>query len=257
MAGSLDEERRRAGFMQIGRATRRSAIMRIAFVSMAVVLGAAASGCDGKAPSQEPENKPDAEQPPAIPVMGPERAILAFGDSLLAGYGLHDGESYPAKLEAALRARGVNARITNAGVAGETTGEGLARLPALLDAQPSTPDLVIISLGANDMLQGLPPIETRAELGQILRILNDRHISVLLLGMMAAPDLNPQYARDFNPIYPSLAHEYGAALVPFFLQPLQGKPDLVQPDRVHPTALGVEEIVAATVDDVAQALPKR
>lgn len=189
-------------------------------------------------------------------MIGPELAILAFGDSLLAGYGLHDGESYPAKLEAALRARGVNARITNAGISGETTAQGLSRLAGVLDAQSVKPKLMIISLGANDMLLGKPPTQTRANLEKILQLLRARKISVLLLGMLAAPDLNAAYARDFNPIYPSLAHQYGAQLVPFFLQPLQGKPDLVQPDRVHPTALGIEEIVAATVDDVAEALPQ-
>jgi acyl-CoA thioesterase-1 len=196
------------------------------------------------------------DEPPAIPVMGAEHAILAFGDSLLAGYGLHDGESYPAKLEAALRARGINARIANAGILGETTQQGLSRLAGVLDAQRVKPELVIVSLGANDMLQGKSPTETQANLEQILKILQARDIRVLLLGMMAAPDLSAAYARDFNPIYPSLAHQYGAQLVPFFLQPLQGKPDLLQPDRVHPTALGIEEIVAATVDDVAEALPK-
>jgi acyl-CoA thioesterase-1 len=188
--------------------------------------------------------------------MGAEHAILAFGDSLVAGYGLHDGESYPAKLEAALRARGVNARTVNAGISGETTGEGLARLATVLDAQLVKPELVIVSLGANDMLQGRPPAETRANLTRILQLLKARGIRVLLLGMLASPDLNASYARDFNPIYPSLAHEYGAALVPFFLQPVQGKPDLVQPDHLHPTELGIEEIVAATVDDVAAALPR-
>jgi acyl-CoA thioesterase-1 len=189
--------------------------------------------------------------------MGPERPILAFGDSMLAGYGLKDGESYPGRLEAALRARGVNARITNAGVSGETTGQGLRRLAETLEAQPTKPELAIISLGANDMLRGLPPAETRANLEQILRLLKDQGIRVVLLGMLAAPTLSEEYARDFNPIYPSLAHRYDAVLVPFFLQPLIDKPDLMQPDRVHPTALGIEEIVAATADDVADALPRR
>lgn len=195
------------------------------------------------------------DRKPIIPVMGPERPILAFGDSLLAGYGVKDGESYPAKLEAALRARGINARITNVGISGETTGEGLQRLAATLDVQPVKPELVILSLGANDIFRARPPAETRTNLGQILRILKDRGIRVLLLGMLAAPDLRADYARDFNPIYPSLAHEYGVELVPFFLQPLVDKPDLLQDDHVHPTALGIEEMVAATVDDVAQALP--
>ncbi|VWX46863.1 arylesterase [Novosphingobium sp. 9U] len=210
----------------------------------------------GKEPA--PQNTADPlEQPVPIPVMGPERPILAFGDSLLAGYGLHEGESYPAKLEAALRARGVNARIANAGVSGETTQQGLRRLERTLDAQPVRPDLVIVSLGGNDMLQGRAPAETRANLDAILAALQRRKVRVVLLGMLAAPALSADYARDFNPIYPSLAHKYGATLVPFFLQPLQGKPDLVQPDRAHPTALGIEEMVAATVDDVAEALPRR
>jgi len=187
--------------------------------------------------------------------MGPERSILAFGDSLLAGYGLPNGDAYPARLETALRVRGVNARITNAGISGETTAEGLQRLPAVLDTQSVKPDLIIVSLGANDMFQSRPPAETRANLAGILRLLKQRGIPVLLLGMMAAPDLRADYARDFNPIYPSLAHEFGVPLVPFFLQPLVGKPDLLQDDKVHPTALGVEEMVAATVDDVSEALP--
>lgn len=230
---------------------------RLAGWGLAFVLPLVLAGCDQGAAPAAPQSTDVGDAPPAIPVMGPERTILAFGDSLLAGYGLHDGESYPAKLEAALRARGINARIVNAGISGETTGQGLARLRGVLDAQPIAPELVVISLGANDMLQSLPPAETRANLSAILELLKARGTRVVLLGMMAAPDLNAAYARDFNPIYPSLAHRYGTVLVPFFLQPLQGKPDLVQPDKIHPTALGVEEMVAATVDDVADALPGR
>jgi acyl-CoA thioesterase-1 len=221
------------------------------------LLALTVAGCDAGAPPQAPASTSAVDQPPAIPVMGRERTMLAFGDSLLAGYGLREGESYPVKLEAALRARGVNARIVNAGISGETTAQGLARLPAVLDGQAVKPELVIVSLGGNDMLRGQPPAQTRANLEQILRMLKGRHIRVLLLGMMAAPDLRADYARDFNPIYSSLAHAYGVSLVPFFLQPLVGKPDLLQTDRVHPTVLGVEEMVAATVDDVADALPKR
>lgn len=226
---------------------------RAALLAVTIALTACGSG----APPAAQESGAALDQPLPIRVVGPERPILAFGDSLLAGYGLHDGESYPAKLGAALRARGINARIANAGLAGETTGQGLQRLERTLDAQPVRPELVIVSLGGNDMLQGLPPAQTRANLDAILAMLKRRKVRVVLLGMLAAPALRADYARDFNPIYPSLAHEYGATLVPFFLQPLQGKPDLIQPDRVHPTALGVEEMVAATVDDVAQALPRR
>ncbi|WP_082010423.1 arylesterase [Novosphingobium malaysiense] len=196
------------------------------------------------------------EAPPAIPVMGPERPILAFGDSLLAGYGLQDGESYPARLEQALRARGINARIANAGVSGDTTAAGLDRLDFTLTSQPEKPELAIVSLGGNDMLRGLPPEQTRNNLDAILKRLTDRNIKVVLLGMMAAPNLGKDYAARFNPIYPQLAEKYGATLIPFFLQPVIDKPDLMQEDHVHPTAIGIDAIVAATADDVAEALPK-
>lgn len=187
--------------------------------------------------------------------MGPERPILAFGDSLLAGYGLKDGESYPARLEVALRARGVNAKVANAGVSGDTTAAGLQRLDFTLGSQTVKPQLVVISLGGNDMLRSLPPAETRANLDKILARLRQENIPVLLLGMLAAPNLGKDYAANFNAIYPSLAAKHDAVLVPFFLQPVIDKPDLMQADHVHPTAIGIEEIVAATVDDVADALP--
>lgn len=188
--------------------------------------------------------------------MGPERFILAFGDSLLAGYGLNDGESYPERLEQALRARGINARIANAGVSGDTTAAGLERLDFTLSSQSETPDLAIISLGGNDMLRGLPPATARENLEAILRRFKEKNIPVVLLGMLAAPNLGEDYAQKFNPIYPQLAEKYGATLVPFFLQPVIDKPDLMQDDHVHPTALGIDAIVTATVDDVAEALPK-
>jgi acyl-CoA thioesterase-1 len=189
--------------------------------------------------------------------MGPERVILAYGDSLLAGYRLEDGESYPDRLEAALRAHGVNARMTNAGVSGDTTAAGLQRLEFTLDSIKAKPELVIISLGGNDMLRSLPPDQTRANLSAIIEQLKGRKIPVLLLGMLAAPNLGKDYTWQFNPIYPELARKYDVALVPFFLQPVIDQPDLVQPDHVHPTALGVEEMVAATVDDVEEALGRR
>ncbi|MET1753944.1 GDSL-type esterase/lipase family protein [Novosphingobium sp. RD2P27] len=188
---------------------------------------------------------------------GPERPVVFFGDCLLAGAVVERGDNYPAKLEAAMRAQGIDARISNAGVSGETTGQALRRLLPTLDAQSTKPDVVIISLGGNDMLQGLPPEEVRANLSRILDVLRERRIGVVLLAMLAAPSLSPEYARDFNPIYPGLADEYQAALVPFYLQPLSLGPDHVASDRARPTTLGVDGIVAATVDDVADALPDR
>lgn len=195
-----------------------------------------------------------AEATPDIPVMGRERRILAIGDSLFTGHGLDEGESYPAMLEAALRARGINARIANAGVSGDTSGGGLDRLEFTLNSQAEPPELVIVSLGGNDMLRSLPPEKTKENLDAMLAELNRRGIEVVLLGMLAAPNLGKDYASAFNPIYPALADKYGAQLVPFFLQPLMDRPDLLQEDRIHPTSVGIEAMVAATVDDVAGAL---
>ena len=234
--------------------------------SFAIMLALAVAACgDAGAPSPErtsaertsAERTSAVDAPPQIPVSGPERPILAFGDSLLTGYRLESGESYPEMLEAALRARGINARIANAGVSGDTTAAALERLKFTLDSQTVKPELVIISLGGNDMLRGLPPEGTRANLDAMLTELGRRRIPVLLLGMLAAPNLGKDYAARFNPIYPTLAREHGVALVPFFMQPLMDRPDLVQQDRIHPTMPGVEAMVAATIDDVIEALPER
>ncbi|WP_404482319.1 arylesterase [Novosphingobium sp. BL-52-GroH] len=225
-------------------------------LALLAVFTLALSACD-KAPAPAPQPSESAlDAPPRIPVMGPERRILAFGDSLLAGYGLEDGESYPDRLEQALRARGVNAKIANAGVSGDTTAAGLQRLDFTLKSQPAKPELVIISLGGNDMLRSLPPAETRANFEAILKRLKEEKIPVVVLGMLAAPNLGRDYAQSFNPIYPQLSQKYGAVLVPFFLQPVIDKPDLMQDDHVHPTAIGIDAIVSATVDDVADALAK-
>ncbi len=191
--------------------------------------------------------------PPDVPVMGPELRVLAFGDSLFAGYGVKSSESYPAKLEAALRARGVNARIANAGVSGDTTAGGLERLDFTLSSQSQPPQLAIISLGGNDMLRGLPVEQTRANLEKIVGQLRSRGIKVVLMGLLAPPNLGQDYRGKFDAIYPALAAKHGAALVPFFLQPVMDKPDLLQADRIHPNALGIEEMVAATVGEVAKA----
>lgn len=231
--------------------------MRRFRLAFSVLPALALAACDSSAPPVPERTGSALDQPPAIPVMGPERPILAFGDSLLAGYGLKDDESYPVRLEQALRVRGINARIANAGVSGDTTAAGLQRLDFTLKSQPTRPELVIVSLGGNDMLRGLPPEQTRANLDAILTRLAGDGIRVIVLGMLAAPNLGKDYAAKFNPIYPQLAQKHGAALVPFFLQPVIDKPDLIQQDHVHPTAIGIDTIVAATVDDVAQALPVR
>ena len=226
--------------------------MKVYVASIAVL--ALLAGCDEPQKPVMPSAKAAAETQADTPVNGPEVRILAFGDSLLAGYGLKQGEGYPARLEAALRARGINARLIDAAVSGDTSQAGAQRLAFALDAQASPPDLAVVSLGGNDMLRGLPPEETRKSLDAILAEFDKRGIRVVLLGMLAAPNLGKDYADRFNPIFPALAKAHGDTLVPFFMQPLVENPDLVQPDRIHPTAEGVEAMVKSTVDVVAGAV---
>jgi acyl-CoA thioesterase-1 len=222
----------------------------VPLLALALLTGC---GSEDKQPPPAPKSALDA--PPQVPVMGPERRILAIGDSLFAGYGLQDGEGYPERLEAALRARGINARLANAGVSGDTTAGGLQRLAFTLDSQSQPPELVLISLGGNDMLRGLPPEQTRQNLDAMLAELDKRGIPVVLMGMLAPPNMGSEYRAKFDQVYPALARQHGAKLVPFFLQPVVDRPDLVQKDHIHPTAIGIDAIVKATVDEVAGALP--
>lgn len=229
--------------------------MRIVGLSIMLAFGAALglAACGSEAPAPQPSES--VQIPDNVPVIGSERRILAFGDSLFAGYNVKESESYPARLEISLRARGINARIANAGVSGDTSAAALQRLGFTLDNQPARPDLAIVELGGNDMLRGIPPAETKANIGAILKELKGRGIPVLLMGMRAPPNLGPAFREEFDRIYPDLAKEYGVALVPFFLQPVYDKPDLLQQDKIHPTPRGIEELVAATAGDVAEALP--
>ncbi len=194
---------------------------------------------------------------PAIPVMGPQRRIIAFGDSLFAGYGLDPAQSYPARLEAALRTKGVNAAITNAGISGDTTAAGLQRLAFTLDAQTEKPDLFILELGGNDLLRGLSPAETKANLAKMLDELKARDIPVLLMGMRSPPNYGPEYQAEFDALYRDLAKQYDADLIPFWLEDIYREPELFQSDRIHPTAEGIERLVGATLGEVEGALPER
>ena len=140
--------------------------------------------------------------------------IVALGDSLTAGYGLAEKDGFVPRLQAALAKNGIAAEIANAGVSGDTASDGLARLDWSV---PQGTDAVIVELGANDMLRGIKPEVTRAALDAILRRLTQRHISVLLCGMRAAPNLGADYGQAFERIYPELAAKYGVLLYPFFL----------------------------------------
>lgn len=166
--------------------------------------------------------------------------IVALGDSLMAGYGLPETASFPSRLQAALRKRGHSVEIVNAGVSGDTASGGLARLDWSV---PNDADAVILGLGANDMLRGIEPKVTRAALDSIVKRLNERNIGILLAGMVAAPNLGPDYAKEFNAIYPELAKAHDLVFYPFFLDGIAANAKLNLPDGIHPSAEGVGLIV--------------
>jgi acyl-CoA thioesterase-1 len=183
----------------------------------------------------------------AVPLAGPAAGadrpvrIVALGDSLTAGLGLPANAAFPARLEQALNAKGMAVEITNAGVSGDTASAGLARLDWSV---PEGTDAVIIELGANDTLRGTDPKVTREALEGIVGRLRERRIEVLLAGMRAAPNLGPDYGRDFDAIYPDLAARNDLLLYPFFLDGVATDAKLNQRDGLHPTAAGVDAIVA-------------
>jgi acyl-CoA thioesterase-1 len=166
--------------------------------------------------------------------------ILALGDSLTAGLGLDPSASFPARLEAALRNKGHDVTVRNAGVSGDTAAQGAARLDwALTDDV----DAAIVELGANDALRGLPVPQAEAALGEILGKLKAKGLPVLLAGMRAPPNLGRDYADQFDGMYGRLAEAHGAAVYPFFLDGVAANPHLNQADGMHPNPLGVEVIV--------------
>lgn len=166
--------------------------------------------------------------------------ILMLGTSLTQGYGLPPGTEIPALLQAKLRASGIDARVINAGVSGDTSAGGLSRLDWSLAEQP---DAAIVELGSNDALRGIPPTQTEKNLSAILAKLKAKHIPTLLLGMKAPRNLGPEYANAFDAIYPKLAKQYGARLYPFVLDGVALNPRLNQPDGLHPNAAGAKIIV--------------
>jgi acyl-CoA thioesterase-1 len=177
----------------------------------------------------------------AAPVAAKDRPrIVALGDSLTAGYGLAPEEAFPAQLQARLRALGVDAEIVNAGVSGDTTAGGLARLDWVLADKP---DYVLVELGANDALRGLDPAAAKANLAKILAGIEAKGAKPLLLGMLSLGNWGRAYEEKFNAIYPALAGEYKVPLYPFFLDGVAQDPALNQPDGLHPNAKGVARIV--------------
>jgi len=178
---------------------------------------------------------------PAAFASGRPLRIVALGDSLTAGYGLTAADTFPVKLQQALGANGIATEIANAGVSGDTTSGGLARLDWSV---PDGTDAVILELGANDALRGVDPKVTRQALDAMLARLKERHIPVLLCGMLAPRNMGADYDGAFDAIYSNLAGKYGAILYPFFLDGVATDPKLNQHDGLHPTAAGVDVIVA-------------
>jgi len=189
--------------------------------------------------------------PQSAPAAARTLRLVALGDSLTAGLGLPPGKAFPDRLQAGLRARGWDVDVLNAGVSGDTAADGLARYDW---AAPPDADALIVELGANDMLRGLPPKATQQALSAILDKARAAHLPVLLAGMRAAPNLGADYGRDFAAIYPALAEAYDAELYPFFLDGVAADPKLNQKDGLHPTAEGVDIIVSRILPEVEDLL---
>lgn len=179
--------------------------------------------------------------------------ILALGDSLSAGYGLMREDSFPNQLERALRKDGLDVRVVNGGVSGDTSAGGLSRLDWALSEGF---DAVIVELGANDGLRALEPQQTYQNLDVILGQLSERGLAVLLTGMQAPPNLGPEYGEEFSAIYPQLAKKYNVELYPFFLEGVAAIPELNQEDTIHPNAKGVGIIVKSILPYVKKVLKK-
>lgn len=197
---------------------------------------------------------------PDMPVARPAPAadrpvrILAFGDSLMAGYGVRRDEGFAPQLEALLREAGVDAEVVNGAISGNTAGHGRTRVRWTLDALRPPPDLAIVSFGGNDILRAVSPEETREDMEAVLEEFARRDIPVVLAGMLSPPFLGPSYSRAFNGIFPALAAKYGLPFYPFLLAGVAGNGKLNLPDRVHPNALGIARMVKGVAPYVLRAL---
>ena len=192
------------------------------------------AGCGRKAP---------APPPPAVAPAAAARTVAFLGDSLTAGLGLPEGQAYPALIQARLRQEGLPWAVVNAGVSGDTSAGGLARLDWLYRRRV---DVLVVALGANDGLRGLPLTETEANLRAILRRGRKEGSRLVLVGMQMPENLGPDYRKGFEALYPRVAREEGAVLLPFLLEGVALDPKLNQADGIHPNAEGAR-VVAGTV----------
>jgi acyl-CoA thioesterase-1 len=180
-----------------------------------------------------------------------QQTIIAFGDSLSAGYRLPAAASFPSQLQAALKAEGIEAKVVNMGVSGDTTAGGVRRVA---NAIAQKPQLIILELGANDALRGLPPAEAKKNLATMLAAFKKANIPVVLAGMQAPRNLGPDYAKAFNGMYEELADDYDVPLYPFFLEGVAMNPGLNLDDGLHPNERGIAVIVKGILPKVKKAL---
>ena len=180
-----------------------------------------------------------------------DKRLVVFGDSLVAGYGLEPGAAYPEQLQKKLDEKGIKLEVINAGVSGDTTSSGLARLDWSVG---DNADAVILELGANDALRGISPDVTEKNLDAMISSLKTKDVEVLLAGMMAPPNMGPSYGEAFNSIYARLAEKHDIALYPFFLDGVVADAKLNQPDGIHPTKEGIAVIVQKSMPAVMKLL---
>lgn len=189
----------------------------------------------------------------SAPAMAQTKRIVALGDSLTAGYGLKTGEDFATKLQEALIADGYDVKIDNAGVSGDTSAGGKSRVGWAVEGNPK-PSLVILALGANDMLRGLDPVTTKSNLGDIIKTLQDKNIPILLAGMKSPLTMGPLYRGKHDRIYPELAKEYKVPLYPFFLEGVAMNADLNLEDGIHPNQKGIAIMVKNILPSVKKQL---
>jgi acyl-CoA thioesterase I len=213
------------------------------------------AGCSREQPAPARETTPErASAPPAaVAKPDPRPAVVAFGDSLSAGFGADPGKSYPDFLQKEIDARGYRYHVVNAGVSGDTTTDGLERAGTVAALKPT---IVIVEFGGNDGLRGLPVGTTRANLEQIIVAMQKAGAKVVLAGMTLPPNYGPDYIRSFEDVYRDLAKQYRVPLLPFLLRGVGGHPDLMQRDGIHPTAEG-NRIVAQNVMQVLEPLLRK
>ena len=212
------------------------------------------AGCSRERPAPAREAAAEHESLPTAPQRpDPRPAVVAFGDSLSAGFGADPGKSYPDFLQKEIDARGYQYHVVNAGVSGDTTTDGLERASTVAALKPA---IVIVEFGGNDGLRGLPVGTTRANLDQIIMAMQKAGAKVVLAGMTLPPNYGPDYIRSFEGVYRDLAKQYRLPLLPFLLLGVGGHPDLMQRDGIHPTAEG-NRIVARNVMEVLEPLLRK